>query len=31
MRNAITQRENIMVRRSGLQQPLGPHVSHAEN
>ncbi len=31
MRNANTQRENIMVRVSVLQQPPGPHVSHAES
>jgi hypothetical protein len=29
MRNAITQRTNIMVRGAALQQPSGPHVSHA--
>jgi hypothetical protein len=30
MRNANAQRVNIMVRRGALQQPLRPHVSHAE-
>jgi hypothetical protein len=30
MRNAIAQRENIMVRASTAQQPPGKHVSHAE-
>ena len=30
MRNANAQRTNIMVRRDALQQPLSPHVSHAE-
>jgi hypothetical protein len=31
MRNATTQRRDIMVRVSVLQQPPGPHVSHAQN
>jgi hypothetical protein len=30
MRNANAQCGNIMIRLGGLQQPLGPHVSHAE-
>jgi hypothetical protein len=30
MRNANAQRGNSMVRVSVLQQPPGPHVSHAE-
>jgi hypothetical protein len=30
MRNANSQRANIIVRLSVLQQPPGPHVSHAE-
>jgi hypothetical protein len=30
MRNATAQRVNIMIRVSGLQQALKPHVSHAE-
>src|SRR6202035_2843277 len=30
MRNANAQRVNSMVRPDVLQQPLGPHVSHAE-
>jgi hypothetical protein len=30
MRNANAQRPNSMVRVSALQQPPGPHVSHAE-
>jgi len=30
MRNANAQRANSMVRPGALQQPLGPHVSHAE-
>jgi hypothetical protein len=30
MRNANAQRLNIMVRPAALQQPLRPHVSHAE-
>jgi len=29
MRNAIAQRENIMVRVSTVQQPPAKHVSHA--
>jgi hypothetical protein len=30
MRNAKAQREDIMIRVEALQQPPGPHVSHAE-
>ena len=30
MRNANSQRASIIVRLSILQQPPGPHVSHAE-
>jgi hypothetical protein len=30
MRNANTQLENIMIRVGAVQQPPGPHVSHAE-
>jgi hypothetical protein len=30
MRDANSQRVNIMIRVSGLQQAPGPHVSHAE-
>jgi hypothetical protein len=30
MRNADAQREDIMIRVDALQQPSGPHVSHAE-
>ena len=30
MRNAKAQRGNIMVPAKALQQPLSPHVSHAE-
>ena len=30
MRNANVQRNNSMVRVCALQQPSGPHVSHAE-
>jgi hypothetical protein len=30
MRNANSQRANIIVRPGVLQQPPGPHVSHAE-
>jgi hypothetical protein len=30
MRNANAQRVNIMVRVCVVQQPPGPHVSHAE-
>ena len=30
MRNTNAQRTNSMVRPGALQQPLGPHVSHAE-
>ena len=30
MRNANAQRANIMIRVGALQQPLKPHVSHAE-
>ena len=30
MRNTKTQRENIMIRDSGSQQPSKSHVSHAE-
>jgi hypothetical protein len=30
MRDANAQRVNSMVRPAALQQPLGPHVSHAE-
>ena len=30
MRNANAQGQNIMSRVTALQQPSGPHVSHAE-
>jgi hypothetical protein len=30
MRNAKAQRRNSMIRPGALQQPRGPHVSHAE-
>jgi hypothetical protein len=30
MRNANAQRRSIMIRVGALQQPLRPHVSHAE-
>ena len=30
MRNANAQCASIMIRLGALQQPLGPHVSHAE-